>query len=189
MTPVVRFATVVGGYDDALLTRAELSRRDRLQRANDRDAYTAAHILVRECAAELCGVPTDAIVIEQRCPECGEPGHGRPYVADRPDVHVSLSHSRRHAAAIAGWQPCGIDVEDTARKVAPIPRALSPDERGWLATQPDPGAAFLRLWVRKEAVVKAGTGTLATDVLNAPNVMDWSAPAAVGAYFCADSAF
>lgn len=188
---VARFAEVTDGYDESLLTGAERTRRHRLRQAADRAAFTAAHVLARQCAAELCGAPVSEVAIVQECPGCGAAGHGRPSVAGRPDVHLSLSHSRRHVAAIAAWEPCGIDIEDR-RPVDPVWRALTEPERAWVSDQPDPGEAFLRLWVRKEALVKAGAanlGDLATlDVLtpgapgDGPAMADWSSPDALAAY-------
>ncbi|HMS36396.1 MAG TPA: 4'-phosphopantetheinyl transferase superfamily protein [Arachnia sp.] len=193
---VTRFAPVTGSEDAAVLTVAERERRDRLHRADDRAAFVAAHVLVRECAARLLGVEVGEVEIVQRCAGCGGP-HGRPTVAGVPDVHVSLSHSRGIVAASAAGPACGVDVEPL-RPIAPIDAALTDAERMWLAAQagtersrdPDqPGlsGAFLRLWVRKEALVKAGFGTLndprSLDAVNPPvPVTDWTDGRAVGAF-------
>ncbi|MDF1487218.1 4'-phosphopantetheinyl transferase family protein [Tessaracoccus caeni] len=190
--PVARFARVTGEEDAALLTDLERERRDRLHRADDRAAFVAAHVLVRECAAELLGVGVREVTIVQRCADCGGP-HGRPTVAGFPEVHVSLSHSRGVVAAAAAWSPCGIDVEPL-RPISPIARVLSASERSWLAHQPDPSAAFLRLWVRKEALVKAGFGTLddprSVDAIAPPvPVVDWVDHRAVGAFAARTGAF
>lgn len=155
----VRFASVGEVAADprlagAELTGAERARHDRLRFAADRDAYAAAHLLVRACAAEVLGVPAHRVRLEQRCPRCGEAGHGRPSVAGEPGLYVSLSHTRGYVAAVAATVPCGVDVETVA---ASIPRAaVTPPEQRWLDAQPDPLRAFTRLWVRKEALVKAG---------------------------------
>lgn len=101
---------------------------------------------------------------------------------------MSLSHTRGQVAAAAAWLPCGIDVE-LIRPVQPIRSALAPGEEMWLSQQPDVGAAFLRLWVRKEAMVKAGLGGLGElhrlDALRPPpaiEISDWSSADAVGAF-------
>lgn len=156
---VARFAGVGEVLDDAGssglgLTGAEVARRDRLRFAVDRDAYTAAHLLVRVCAGELLGLPPARLLLEQHCPRCGRAGHGRPSISGEPAVWVSLSHTRGQVAAVAASEPCGIDVQTLASS---IPRmAVTARERAWLDARPDPLPAFTRLWVRKEALVKAG---------------------------------
>lgn len=181
---VVRYTAVTGAADPSLLTDAERSRAAALRTPALRAAFVAAHVLVRECAGELAGLDPGQLVVVQRCPHCDRP-HGRPQIRDRPDLHVSLSHTSGFVAAAAACEPCGIDVE-TVRPVQPLPAALSVRERQWVDSQPDPAVAFLRLWVRKEALVKAGAGALdrlpELDALDpAGLVTDWTGDTAVGA--------
>lgn len=193
--PIVRFEPVGPAADAGLLTAAEIARRDRLQRSADRAAYVAAHVLVRRCVAELTGSPPEAVRIAQSCGRCGEPGHGRPSVLGDARVHVSLSHSSRHVAAIAAFRPVGIDVE-TIEDQRTIAEVLSERERAWVATQHAPGRSFRRLWVRKEALIKSGAASLEEaadlDVLarrgarglepDSHRFTEWSAADAVGAW-------
>lgn len=190
----VRFAAVEAasidvGVGGAALSDAERARHDRLRFAVDRDAYAAAHLLVRACAADLLGVPAARVRLEQHCPRCGGAGHGRPSIAGEPGLLVSLSHTRGYVGAVAATVSCGIDVQTVATDV--IDGAVVGRERAWLAAQPDPLVAFTRLWVRKEALVKVGLaddpGRL--DVLDdaGPSglyrgyaLTEWSAPAADG---------
>lgn len=185
-TPIARFAAVDRVDVDASLSAVELARGDRYLRLEDRASYRAAHLLVRACAAELLGCAPATLTVAQRCEVCGARDHGRPHLEEHPDVHVSLSHTRGHVAAAAAWTPCGVDVE-RLRPIAPPPLALSPAESRWLAAQDDP-AAFLRLWVRKEALVKAGFARPdrlaevdALEVVPDADVADWSDDEAVGA--------
>ena len=158
MTEIVRFAAVAEVDTDlGLLTSAERGRHERLVAEADKQAYAAAHVLVRECAAELLGAARGEIVIEQRCARCGSVEHGAPSVADAA-VQVSLSHARGQVAAVAATRRCGIDVERVSRGPD---RALSPREVAWVTGQEDAAYAFTRLWVRKEALVKAGHGSMA----------------------------
>ena len=159
MTEVVRFAAVAEiDADLGLLSTAERARHERLVADADKQAYAAAHVLVRECAAELLGTARDEIVIEQRCARCGSTEHGAPSVPGAAAVRVSLSHTRGQVAAVAAGRRCGIDVEKVSRGPD---RALSPREAAWVAGQEDAAYAFTRLWVRKEALVKAGHGSMA----------------------------
>jgi 4'-phosphopantetheinyl transferase len=195
---IFRFATVAEvDADLGLLTAAERGRHERLVVDVDKQAYAAAHVLVRECAAELLGAARGEIVVEQRCERCGSDGHGVPSVAGATAVRVSLSHARGYVAAIAATSRCGIDVEKVSRGPD---RALSAREAAWVAGQEDAAYAFTRLWVRKEAMVKAGHGSMAAaqhlDVLaeDAPaddvgmlRLTQWEAPGFLGAVaICAD---
>jgi len=127
-------------------------------------AYVAAHVLVREVAAQLLDLSPSRLTLVQRCETCGG-DHGRPSLADHPHVFVSLSHSRHVVAAAASDAPVGIDVEDlhgmrydalrrsvvfSSQEIAAID-ALAPDKR-------DEAAA--RLWVRKECTIKLGLTSL-----------------------------
>ncbi|MQW75277.1 4'-phosphopantetheinyl transferase superfamily protein [Nocardioides sp. dk4132] len=167
---VVRFARVTdvdvaGPGGTELLGPAELARLARLRHPEDRAAYRAAHVLVRRCAAALLDVDVADLVLHQECPGCGGTGHGRPVLAGLPGVGLALSHSRAHVAAAAAHGRCGVDVEDLPGERVPD-RVLAPAERDWLdrgAGAEDPGAG-LRLWVRKEALVKAGAAELADAV-------------------------
>ncbi|MEU6134487.1 4'-phosphopantetheinyl transferase superfamily protein [Nocardioides sp. NPDC047086] len=159
MTQIVRFAPMAEvDADLGLLTAGERARHERLVAEADKRAYVAAHVLVRECAAELLGTSREEIVIEQRCARCGSSEHGAPSVADAAAVRVSLSHTRGQVAAVAAGRGCGIDVEKVSRGPD---RALSRREAAWVAGQEDAAYAFTRLWVRKEALVKAGHGSMA----------------------------
>ena len=159
MTEVVRFAAVAEiDADLGLLSTAERARHERLVADADKQAYAAAHVLVRECAADLLGTAREEIVIEQRCARCDSTEHGAPSVAGAAAVRVSLSHTRGQVAAVAAGRRCGIDVEKVSRGPD---RALSPREAAWVAGQEDAAYAFTRLWVRKEALVKAGHGSMA----------------------------
>ena len=143
--------------DLGLLTTAELSRHGRLIAEADKQAYAAAHVLVRECAAELLGTAREGVVIQQLCARCGKTEHGAPFVAGST-TQVSLSHARGYVAAVAATRRCGIDVEMVSRGPD---RALSRRETAWVVAQEDAAYAFTRLWVRKEALVKAGHGDMA----------------------------
>ncbi|MDQ4114010.1 MAG: 4'-phosphopantetheinyl transferase superfamily protein [Actinomycetota bacterium] len=159
MTEIARFAAVAEvDADLGLLTTAERARHERLVADADKQAYAAAHVLVRECAAELLGTAREEIVIEQRCARCDSTEHGAPSVAGAESAWVSLSHARGQVAAVAATRRCGIDVEKVSRGPD---RALSQREVAWVAGQDDAAYAFTRLWVRKEALVKAGHGSMA----------------------------
>lgn len=134
-------------------------------RGGPQGARAAARLLLRWCAAQVTGRPPTAFEIVQRCAECGSTGHGRPFLAGFPDLYVSLAHRPGAVAAAVGRTPVAVDLElpDARRGVPdPVPDVLSPAELRQVGTAADPSATFLRLWVRKECLVKLGVATLDT---------------------------
>lgn len=165
--PTARALELVGGEQVARadLTASEQSRNARLRRPADRADHLAAHALALHLARALAtdlGEPTDGR-LAQDCPDCGGTDHGVPRLHGAPRVHVSLAHARGWVAAAAADVPCGVDVETMdGAPVEPVPDVLAPAESAWLARRPAAtrSADFLRLWTRKEALVKAGVTTL-----------------------------
>ncbi|MEV6960719.1 4'-phosphopantetheinyl transferase superfamily protein [Streptomyces sp. NPDC051207] len=177
---VAATADVLPLLDTVTLAPYERDRAARLPAGKPREDYVAAHVLVRLCAARLLGVGPAALMLGQLCAQCGGEDHGRPFLYGRPGVGVSLSHARGAVAAAAGPGPVGVDVEDAADAVfAPrvAARVLAPAELAAVRASPDPARSFLRLWVRKEALVKVGVTTLGglrgTDLMASGTAADW----------------
>ena len=86
---------------------------------------------------------------------------GVPYVAELPEIHISISHCRTAVAVAVDTEGAvGIDVEG-CRKVSPalVKRVCSPSELAAVEASEEPVMEFLRLWTRKEATLKCrGTG-------------------------------
>ncbi|MGW2820953.1 4'-phosphopantetheinyl transferase family protein [Streptomyces sp. NPDC001443] len=141
-----------------LLNEGERGRLTRFHRETARRDFVAAHALVRLCAGWLLGVAPTEVAFAQRCPTCRGTDHGRPLLADRPDVHLSLSHADGVVAAAAGHVPVGIDVERLVRgRGTEVKRhVLTAAELALVTAHADPDHAFLRQWVRKEALIKIG---------------------------------
>lgn len=159
------------------LSVEERKRASAFSRPTDRDDYVAAHILARIAAARVTGSPdipgpaSRTYGLVQRCERCGG-AHGRPRLPAHPGLHVSLSHTRGAVAAACAIVPIGIDVEhwDEALAADSDLPGLSERERVRLGAfsgvahthhTPSPRAlAWLRLWTRKESLVKVGETTL-----------------------------
>ncbi|MGW4161892.1 4'-phosphopantetheinyl transferase family protein [Streptomyces sp. NPDC004788] len=144
---------------EALLAPWERARLARIRLPGRRADVLAARLLLRLCAARVTGRAPGAVALAQHCAACGRDGHGRPYLPGLPDLGVSLSHADGLAAAAASPGSVGIDTEPRTRRPGPLPvlRRLLPEPAVRAAAgAPDPGLALLRLWVRHEALFKAG---------------------------------
>jgi len=145
-------------HAESWLTEAERGRAARFLRGGDRDDFVAAHALVRLCAGELAKAPATELTVTQLCADCGGP-HGQPTIAERPDIHVSLAHTRGHVVAGADWARIGVDVErirGSGAEQALIESVLAPAEAERVRAANEPAVAFVALWVLKESLVKIG---------------------------------
>lgn len=105
-----------------------------------------AHELGRKLLTQALGGVCPPILKEKR---------GKPYFADDPR-HFSISHTRSHVFVAVSDRNIGIDAEECSRPVRPSAPAhlLSDTEYARYLASPDRDAAFLRLWVQKEAAAK-----------------------------------
>ena len=136
---------------------AAAARRD----AAVRDRYVVAHGAAREVLAEVTAARPGALRIERQCRHCGDPAHGKPELADVPDLSFSLSHSGSTAfVAVARGARVGVDVEmiRARRNLERLARrALTPEEyEAWrVVPRTSRTIEFLRNWTAKEAYLKA----------------------------------
>jgi 4'-phosphopantetheinyl transferase len=180
---VERSAEVLARWPDPLrvLTPTERVRAGRFRREQDASDFVAAHLLARECAGTQMQRPPAEIIVRQSCSGCGRTDHGAPFVAGASGVAVSLSHSRGVVAAAAVAGVVGVDVERRGRRRPAetlLASVLTADELAHLRTASGRSLAFLRLWVRKEALVKLGDAEL--DRLDERDVLDLGATTADG---------
>lgn len=135
-------------------------RHQRLRQPQDRDDFLAARLLAQRLVAEATGRPSNEIAFTQRCDHCQGP-HGRPLIDSPDQPHISWSHAKGWVAAVVSAQPCGIDIEPVTDR-PPLFDVLTAGEQEEVRSAPEgrqQAIAFLRLWVRKEALLKAvGTG-------------------------------
>ncbi|MFI5756867.1 4'-phosphopantetheinyl transferase family protein [Streptomyces sp. NPDC051569] len=163
-----------GLLDLSVLDAQERQRVQGFVHAKDRLRYAVAHTALRRILGACVGAPArDIVLVRETCPCCGGP-HGRPALADAPfPLHFSLSHGGDRVLIGLATVAVGVDVEpeatpETSGELIP---ALHPAEQAELAAVPQErrGAAFTRLWARKEAYLKGiGTGLgrdLAADYL------------------------
>ena len=145
----------------ALLSPDEQARADRFRRAPDRARFIASHAVLRRVLARY--TPDEPADLRFGIAEQGKPFLLAP--DGTPDLRFSLAHSGGLAlVAVAAGQEVGVDVEAER----PLPdvlrlarRVAAPHEHDALAAcdADEQRRAFFRLWVAKEAVLKArGTG-------------------------------
>jgi 4'-phosphopantetheinyl transferase len=171
-----------------VLDEGERARWARFRRAEDRALFLVAHAMLRlRLAAHLGAVPA-ALRFSTVCRYCGK-DHGKPQLEGGAAVEFSLSHSGRCAViALARELPLGVDVEQVRSgrdRAALIPAVLSAAEQRAIEAVPEheQGAAFLRYWTRKEALLKATGHGLAIALRRvtvsahdeAPALVAWSA--------------
>ena len=105
-----------------------------------------AHLLGRELLARAVGGQLPEIAVTER---------GKPYFPHDPR-HFSITHTAHHVFVAVSEKNIGIDAEETSRAVKETTarRLLSPTEWQRYQVSTDKNAAFLRLWVQKEASAK-----------------------------------
>ncbi|WP_258725512.1 4'-phosphopantetheinyl transferase family protein [Cellulomonas sp. NS3] len=131
------------------------------------ERFVLGRVLLRGVLAERLGCAPATVGLRARCVRCGG-AHGRVRVVGPPrEHHVSLTRSGPLVAvALTVAGPVGVDVESTsAVSAAPVDGVLlSPAELAGHRALPAHAAeaALARVWVRKEAALKAlGTGLVA----------------------------
>lgn len=159
--------------DLRLLSPAEITRAKAFRSDVAYEEFVAAHILVRQVAADVRNVPVNHIAIVQRCEVCGGP-HGRPFVEKDPSLHVSMSHGSGWVAAIAGPLRNAVDIERWDSFLEPSMindkifcaqeldvLAAMDGERGEAREPVEARAiAAAQMWARKESAIKLGVLTL-----------------------------
>ncbi len=142
----------------ACLSPVDVERARRFHRDRDRIRFLTGRCVLREQLSRYTGRPAGALRL-------ADGPFGKPHLVDAPDCHFNLSHSAHRALlAIGGEAPVGVDIE-LIHGVDKLP-ALAQDHftademRSLMALSVEErDAAFLRLWTRKEACLKAiGTG-------------------------------
>ena len=136
--------------DLEILSSDEQTRYHRFVTQELKDKYLRAHSAKRKIlAAYLKVLPDKVKLIENE--------HGKPAIQNS-DWQFNLSHSGSQCLlAVVKNYAVGIDIERITRPVDALEisqRFFTADEHDYILAADDEGAAFFKLWVRKEAVVK-----------------------------------
>lgn len=139
----------------APLSRTELERAGRFVDDRARGEYVRTRAALRRLIGAYLGCTAADVALERT-------SLGKPYVVGGRPLEINVSHSWPFAAiALSTRTPVGVDVElrSRAQEVQRVvERMASPNELAALRSCLDDELA-LRIWTRKEAVLKAeGTG-------------------------------
>ncbi len=145
---------------DALINQFPQQRRDALLRYRNEAARrqgALAYLLLCRALREEYGMT------EQPTFSFGE--HGKPSLAERPDIHFNLSHCLTAVACAVSDHPIGIDIESIrTAKPALVRHTMSESEANHILTSPNPDIEFTILWTRKEALLKMSGSGISTDM-------------------------
>ena len=138
----------------ALLSADERERARRFHFERDRTRFMVARNSMRRILGSCLRVSPDQIRFRYGTrgkPEIAEPSSG---------LHFNLSHSGDWAILAIAGEPVGVDLEsiDTRVKITELAqRFFSREDCDWLLAQPEElrHRAFFRLWVTREAWLKA----------------------------------
>ena len=123
--------------EQALRYRHELGQRQ----------CVLAYLLLKRALREEFGIADNPVFVY------GE--HGKPVLADYPDIHFSLSHCREAVTCAVSSRPVGIDVESVRPlKESLVRYTMSETEQQKIFGAENPALMFTRLWTMKEARLK-----------------------------------
>jgi 4'-phosphopantetheinyl transferase len=137
-----------------ILSEPERERARRFARQKDCDLFVLAHGALRSILANYLASPPEELQFQAG-------GNGKPRLATPGWLHFNLSHSGSCVViAVASQREIGVDVEQIRHLpdlFAIAARSFAPAEFEALAAAAPQHLpeAFFRLWVRKEAYVKA----------------------------------
>ncbi len=106
-----------------------------------------AYLLLKRALKEVYGMDGNPEMVEQE--------GGKPLLKDHPEIHFNLSHCKSAVACAIGDEPVGVDVERVRKYDDSLARhVLNGKELEEVEASDDKARAFIRLWTKKEALLK-----------------------------------
>lgn len=106
-----------------------------------------AYLLLKGGLKEVYGIDENPEIVEQE--------GGKPLLKDHPEIHFNLSHCKTAVACVLGDEPVGVDVERIRKYDAQLARyTMNEQELQEIEASTDRARAFIRLWTKKEALLK-----------------------------------
>ena len=137
-----------------VLDEAEQAHALRMKNDLLRKRYVEVHGRLRNVLAQILNEPPEKIRIHKA-------EHGKPYLADNPQLAFNLSHSASLMVIAVGWRcQLGVDVElckPRANLAGLVDKCFAEEEVVYWRKLPEHQKIpeFYRFWTRKEAFVKA----------------------------------
>lgn len=140
-----------------VLDADELVRARQFRAHADRRWFSTRRGVLREILARYVSCPPMNVLIDRRCSRCGHPDHGRPQLVG--DVDISFSTSSRPGCGVVavarGNNRVGVDVEVLDDDAAAAVRRVALHENEAASPDVESTHDVLRLWCRKEALLKS----------------------------------
>ena len=138
-----------------LLSDVERDRARRFKFDRDSVRFITAHAVLRMILSAYAAQSAEAL-------DFSKGPKGKPALINvGAPIEFNLSHSGGHGlVAVTGGNACGVDIEDIRPRISPLEiagRFFADGENRWLNALPadETLKGFFRLWVVKEAIIKA----------------------------------
>lgn len=137
-----------------VLDAAEQAHAEKITNDLLRKRYVEVHGRLRKVLAQTLNELPEKISIKKA-------EHGKPYLADTPELAFNLSHSANALVIAVGWNcQLGVDIEGCKPRTslaALVDKCFAEEEIAYWNRLPeaDKTLEFYRFWTRKEAFVKA----------------------------------
>ena len=129
----------------------------RYKHEQGRRLCVAAYLLLKEGLLQEYGISEP--------PLFGYHNHGKPYLADHPDIYFNLSHCRQGAICALSTEPVGVDMESIREyRQNLVDYTMNTTEAARIAASPQPDLAFIQLWTMKESLLKLTGQGISTDM-------------------------
>lgn len=160
-------------------------RRDKVSRyafLADKVLCAKAYLLLQKLLSEHYGI--------HEAPEFEFVAHNKPILADYPNIHFNLSHTKHGVMCVTDNEPIGCDIEDIPTSLdLDLCRYCFNDEEVKQILESDvPCIEFTRLWTTKEAILKL-TGEGINDSLTTMLTPQLLETLNISTTVCADKGF
>lgn len=137
-----------------VLDAAERAHAEKIKNSLLHKSYVEVHARLRNVLAKILNQPPETIRIKKAA-------HGKPYLADYPELAFNLSHSADKLIIATGWHcQLGADIEICKSRInlsGLVDKCFAEEEACYWNKLPEDQKIreFYRFWTRKEAFVKA----------------------------------
>lgn len=124
------------------------ARVENAKREETKASLMASELLLREVLRANYGITELNLKTNE---------YGKPYLADRDDLHFNVSHSGTKVVCTVSNVECGVDIEkvDAPHDIMGVAnKFFSTPEYSAMHLSPNPKEAFCRLWTLRESYVK-----------------------------------